>query len=1391
MARLEFSQRLVPHTAAKPIPTSDLVRRLQELHGQLSKLEQQNVDRTSLAVVRKDLASPSLLHHRDKGVRALTACCLADILSLFAPDAPYKQHELKDIFEFFLKQINYIGDLESPYFPNYFYLLESLSTVKSVVLVLDLNAEELVVQFFKDIFQLVRPDFQKNVYGFLLDILQQLVEECQFLNSEVVDTIISQFNTKRRAENSAAFQMAVDLCNNATDKLQRYVCQYFSDVFISATRGGGDDDENSSHEEFERAHALILEINAVARGVLLSVIPLLEEELKYDDAHVRALAMDVLGKMISGIGSRVAVIYTTAWKNWLDRRNDKSTPIRVSWLAYCPDILRHHPELSQELCQCLEQKLQDPDEKVRLAAVKVVGQLDVVCAGNTSSEVLQQVMLRARDRKHNIRNEAIRALARLFKMMYTDIVNPLETAAADKYGGIPGNLLELLYLNESETNHMVEKVWHEDILPPNYDDAARTDRLLKIVAVLNDRQYNAFVSMLDRQANMRKTINIFLNECEAWNGGIVDKDKDLVETRLNQVIQFLAYKFSDPKRASAHLLKFAKNNENRVYKLLRAIMDESAEYKAILKNNTEVTKRLDAHQGLLETFSVFLRQISLTMVGKSTIPSLIEAIRSFRRSEASQSTEPQRVRVRTPEQSAAEKLIKTIAQIFPSVYQSHVDDLIALLTSPDATLVTHALEAVAKFSITFPEQLRIKDELDSLVKLALEGSVTQASKAAVILAKVPTSHHREKVMNAIVASLNTASVEKAIAADKLRRWSRLPPASGAVAAKETGDDDMDLDAEIDGAGNGVLQAANDPARLTSKLAALGQFTRFCPGLVEEHHSEVTRFIVKELLLKSRDEDAHAEDWVPFEDLHVEGALKVLGIKALVKRVQGCETPEEAAQQCEPVFRLLTKILAEDGEIVPNTLIPTCPACKSHLRLVASKSILKLCKIPSCAELLTVGDRAKLVLTIQDPSWEMRDAFVEKLRKHLQDHSIPFKFAVVLAMAGHEPDPGIKQKAKAFFSILAQRSRIGAKASSNHATIESLFPALLHTITLHPDFGTTDGDAADSAKYIQFFLEVVVNPENVSFLFHSAAQLKTLADLHNSSSEGLYHLSDLAQVLLQEYCANHGWSLPSYPASIPYDKELFKRLPRGEGAENLKKSYVSKAFIQSRQATAGKVKPPKTPKSSRRRSGSHPGTPGVSDAEDGGAKTDNDEDGEKTPVERKKLIGLFEAEAKPTRATAKRKRAAKKSDGEESDEPVERRVSAPRSVKAAKRYYESSQSEGEEAEYRVPRRKRKPSGESAKSKAAPAEKEPPADEESEDEVPLQRKPKKVLPLGDKNENVKTTTSAAPSYERELSQVPDEEDPYSASSNTKSPTPKRAAAATATSPRAKLTRAASRK
>lgn len=94
MGGLQFNEPL-SWRAGKPIAIADLLQRLQNLSKEMRAMEQEEEDRESFTAVAKELASHNLLAHKDKGVKAWTACCLVDILRLCAPDAPYTGQQLK------------------------------------------------------------------------------------------------------------------------------------------------------------------------------------------------------------------------------------------------------------------------------------------------------------------------------------------------------------------------------------------------------------------------------------------------------------------------------------------------------------------------------------------------------------------------------------------------------------------------------------------------------------------------------------------------------------------------------------------------------------------------------------------------------------------------------------------------------------------------------------------------------------------------------------------------------------------------------------------------------------------------------------------------------------------------------------------------------------------------------------------------------------------------------------------------------------------------------------------------------------------------------------------------------------------------------------------------
>jgi sister-chromatid-cohesion protein PDS5 len=90
---------------------------------------------------------------------------VADILRIFAPEAPYKDpSQIKTIFYFLIKQLGGLKDPKDTAFKRYFYLLENLAYVKSFNMCLDLeDCNEVFCALFTLMFKIVNDEHSGKV----------------------------------------------------------------------------------------------------------------------------------------------------------------------------------------------------------------------------------------------------------------------------------------------------------------------------------------------------------------------------------------------------------------------------------------------------------------------------------------------------------------------------------------------------------------------------------------------------------------------------------------------------------------------------------------------------------------------------------------------------------------------------------------------------------------------------------------------------------------------------------------------------------------------------------------------------------------------------------------------------------------------------------------------------------------------------------------------------------------------------------------------------------------------------------------------------------------------------------------------------------------------------
>lgn len=1139
-AKLDFPEKLIQ--TGKKENTEALLRRLKTLHAKLAKLDQDGTDVRSLDPIRKPLVHPTILHHKDRGVKAYAACCLAEVLRLYAPDAPYTPSDVRDIFQFFTAQL--VDNLKAPpparplqptkgkqneesllpqasqrvtdvaYYSEYCSLLENLASIKSVVLATDVPGwEGLVKDFFEGFKDIARPDMSKTMIGWLVEILVVIIEECSSIPSSVMDCIIDTF---AHPDGSPAFQLIVDVCNRASDRLYRPIFTHFAQIQNSHGR----DPSPADLKVLADSHALLLSIYRYSPSLLMSVMPLLEENLRVaDEVPLRQLSTRTLGTIfgerpiVGGLVADMAKAFPGAWRAWLGRKVDKALPVRLAWVETSRGILQKHPELRKEMEVELSDRILDADERVRAAICKVIGSLDVETAmHHISQQTLRAIGGRMSDKKLAVRQEAASGLGRLWSAAYGEIEVNNEYAIR-QFAWIPGAMLSCLKTNSTaELRHQITRIFRGHILPlprKAEDDQSWTDRLLLVTSRLidgdNEDAFQALIGVagLRGYAKGGAPWRSFIEHCEKNNGGVIDSDSDakaikerlaFIQAAIGQLL------FSDSAKAQKDMDTFASANQQRLYKLFKTCADPQTDLNGLLKARNELLRKVEQSMSeTLETFTTMTDAASFDIINKSMIPHMLKILQK-----------PPSGAQGLAIADAAARILTVISKECPPMFKDFVPQLVIAMTDKNerpSEVALRALAAICKIDPkASPEDRRT---LEKAMKLAFEGTPKQAKFATRFLAY---SKHKDLCSELIEDIL-----------DKIEKT----------------EDEL----------------------LLTYLSAFSELALTAPTIFEVKSAEIIRFVIDEVMTKTSPSAGDSEDaWREEDDLLTLDRAKLFGMKVCSNRCLGYARDADAVSIFQPTLTLLMAILRNEGAVNENTA--EGGVARSHMRLRASSCLLKLAKVRAFDRAMT-NTFEEISYIIQDPIFQVRNSFLIKLKKVLPDQRLLPRWNVLPSLAAKDPESENVLFAKAIYPNIIKTCQ-HMSIENRLDRIELPLARLMLLLSHHPDFAWDPEGLKDIGSFICLYLDCVAHRDNIALLYLIAGKIKTVRDASFPTieeNENLYKLSELTQVIIKNRAARHQWTMSAYPGKVRLPKDIFHNLTDPEAVNrNIAKRYLSDETI---------------------------------------------------------------------------------------------------------------------------------------------------------------------------------------------------------------------------------------
>ncbi|KAK1413125.1 hypothetical protein QVD17_34892 [Tagetes erecta] len=197
--------------------TADIHNVLTKMKQILSKVGQNPSESTKFALcpIIEALISKELVRHHDMDVNIIVACCFCEILRINAPDPPYNDEQLKDIFEMVVITFEKLSSASGGCYTEMADVLKLFSSYKLSVLMLDLDlgAHELIVRLFKQF--LTVADFNSSAIVLKMEkVMTLIIEESDELKLELVDLLVTFLRNNNPIASPVCWQLGEKVLMN-------------------------------------------------------------------------------------------------------------------------------------------------------------------------------------------------------------------------------------------------------------------------------------------------------------------------------------------------------------------------------------------------------------------------------------------------------------------------------------------------------------------------------------------------------------------------------------------------------------------------------------------------------------------------------------------------------------------------------------------------------------------------------------------------------------------------------------------------------------------------------------------------------------------------------------------------------------------------------------------------------------------------------------------------------------------------------------------------------------------------------------------------------------------------------------------------------------------------
>lgn len=666
----------------------------------------------SLQPLLHAIVKPELLKHQDREVKLFVASCICEITRITAPEAPYDDDVLKDVFQLIVSTFSGLNDVNGPSFGRRVVILETLARYRSCVVMLDLECDDLINEMFDIFFSVARVELPGNVLTSMQTIMEVILEESEDIPENLLLTLLTVLGRDKEGVTDAAKRLALNVIENCAAKLETSIRQFL----VSSMSG----DSRPVKCEIDY-HAVLYDIYRCAPQILSGVVPYLTGELLSDQLEIRMKAVSLVGDLFALPGSTISEAFKPVFLEFLKRLTDRAVEVRMSVIEYVKICLLENPCRSEahQIISALCDRLLDYDENVRKQVVSVV--CDVACHALTSIPVdtIKLVSERLRDKSLLVKSYTMERLAEIYR---TSCMKHSSGSAKDEeYDWIVSKILRCFYDKDFRSD-AIEPILSLSLFPADFSVRDKVKKWVRIFSGFDKIEVTALEKILEQKQRLQQEMQKYLSL------GQLSQEGDGTENRKKVMYCFrvMSRCFTDPAKAEENFQILDQLRDSNIWKMLKQLLDPNTSSALATSLQGELLKIVGQKHRLHGFLATLSLKCSYLLFDKDHVRETLLEAGIQKSSESSELL------------LSCMTILVILARFCPSLLSGIEEDLVHLLEDENEIMKEGTLHILAKAGGTIREQLGVSSRSLDLIleRICIEGSRRQAKYAVYALASI-------------------------------------------------------------------------------------------------------------------------------------------------------------------------------------------------------------------------------------------------------------------------------------------------------------------------------------------------------------------------------------------------------------------------------------------------------------------------------------------------------------------------------------------------------------------------------------------------------------------------------------------------------------------------------